>query len=83
MPEMYRFKTVPFGVCNAGKTFQRLMDWLEPRSEPIHLDDIIVCSKSIEEHLNKLDLVLGKLRQAGLKLNKCTLLQKSVVDIWV
>ena len=39
----------------------------------IYLDDIIICSKDIEEHLVRLDEVLGRLEEACLKLkpSKC------------
>lgn len=42
----------------------------------VYLDDLLVISKSIyEDHVQKLDLVLGKLMEVGLKVNlkKCTL----------
>ena len=46
----------------------------------VYLDDIIVFSRSISEHLNKLREVFSRLKQAGLKLkpSKCHLLQKTV-----
>ena len=47
----------------------------------IYLDDIIICSKDIEEHLVRLDEVLGRLEEAGLKLkpSKCDLLKSEVL----
>ena len=33
----------------------------------VYLDDIVIFGKSFEEHLNRLDLVLGRLKEAGLK----------------
>lgn len=46
----------------------------------IYLDDILVFSKSIEEHFNRLDIVFSKLKQNGLKMkpSKCRFFQKSV-----
>ena len=80
----FRFCTMPFGLCNAGATFQRLMDvvmsGLTFEVCLIYLDDVIVFSSTIGEHFVRLKLVLHRLQQAGLKLkpSKCHLLQKSV-----
>jgi len=51
----YRFRRVPFGLCNAGSTFQRVMDLalngLNFNMCLVYLDDIIVFSATVEEHL--------------------------------
>ena len=46
----------------------------------VYLDDIVTFSKTVEEHLERLDAVFSRLRQAGLKLKpeKCKFFQKSV-----
>jgi len=81
---MYRFCTMPFGLCNAGATFQRLMDVVMSGLHLdvclVYLDDIILFSRTVDEHLERLVRVLGRLRSAGLKLKpeKCSLLQRSV-----
>src|SRR5271166_933365 len=81
---MYKFVTTPFGLCNAGATFQRVIDMvLAGLSFDVCLadiDDVIIFSKSIDDHFVRLRLVLERLRNAGLKLkpSKCFLLQKSV-----
>jgi len=81
---MYRFRTMPFGLCNAGATFQRLMDivmtGLNLTVCLVYLDDIICYSLSVEQHLERLTTILQRLRSAGLKLKpeKCSLLQKCV-----
>jgi len=81
---MFRYKTMPFGFCNSGATFQRLMDvvmsGLHFEVCLVYLDDIVLFSKTIDEHLERLVQVLSRLRSAGLKLKpeKCFLLQKSV-----
>ena len=81
---MYRFRTMPFGLCNAGATFQRLMDivmtGLNLNVCLVYLDDIIVYSSTLEQHLERLIRVMESLRIAGLKLKpeKCALFQKSV-----
>ena len=81
---MYRYRTMPFGVCNAGATFQRLMDVVMSGLHLdvclIYFDDIIVFSKTVEKHIERLVRVLRRLRSAGLKLKpeKCSLMQRSV-----
>ena len=80
----WQYKTMPFGLCNAGATFQRLMDAvLNGLSLQIclaYLDDVVVFSRSIEEHLDRLRQVLERLQAAGLKLkpSKCSILQRRV-----
>ena len=81
---MYRFRAMPFGLCNAGATFQRLMDVVMAGLHLdiclVYLDDIIVYSRTPEEHFERLNTVFNRLRQSGLKLKpeKCCLFQKSV-----
>ena len=81
---MYRYRNMPFGLCNAGATFQRLMDvvmsGLHFEVCLVYLDDIVLFSRTCEEHLERLVRVLGRLESAGLKLKpeKCNLMQKSV-----
>jgi len=81
---MYKFRRMPFGLCNAGATFQRLMDTvmsgLHFQVCLIYLDDIIVFTGTTEQHLERIVIVLDRLQAAGLKLKpeKCMLFQKSV-----
>jgi Reverse transcriptase (RNA-dependent DNA polymerase) len=82
--DMYKYLTMPFGLCNAGATFQRLMDIvLSGLTYEIclaYIDDIVIYSRTINEHFDRLRVVLGRLRSAGLKLkpSKCFLFRKSV-----
>jgi len=75
---------MPFGLCNAGATFQRLMDIVMAGLAfdmcLLYLDDIIVFAGSSDQHLERLKIVLERLSKAGLKLkpSKCNMLQKSV-----
>ena len=75
---------MPFELCNAPATFQRLMQavlsGLEWRVCFVYLDDILVCSRSFQEHLQHLNLVIERLRRAGLTLKpqKCYFLQREV-----
>ncbi|KAL5516720.1 hypothetical protein EMCRGX_G002126 [Ephydatia muelleri] len=81
---LFQFKIMPFGLCNAPATFQRLMDrvlgGLKWSSCLVYFDDIIVIGSTFSEHLKHLAAVLTHLRQSGLKLNptKCKLCQQQV-----
>ena len=81
---LYQFRVMPFGLCNAPGTFQRLMEHvlrgLHWCTCLVYLDDIIIFSKTIQDHLTRLAEVLTRLRSAGLKLkpSKCHLLRESV-----
>ncbi|GFT66373.1 transposon Tf2-6 polyprotein [Trichonephila clavipes] len=74
---LYEFKVMPFGLCNAPATFERMMDNLLRHFKwtmcLCYLDDIIVFSETFEDHFIRLRLVLKCLQEAGLKLNskKC------------
>eukprot|EP00731_Ephydatia_muelleri_P004975 Em0002g1151a len=75
---------MPFGLCNAPATFQRLMErvlaGLHWMTCLVYLDDIIIFSRSVETHVKQLKEVLERLKIAGLKIRpkKCHLLQTSV-----
>jgi len=80
----YRFRRVPFGLCNAGSTFQRVMDLalngLNFNMCLVYLDDIIVFSATVEEHMVRLRKIFDRLRAANLKLksSKCSLMRAEV-----
>ena len=69
---LYECKSMPFGLCNAPPTFQRLMQnclgELNLTYCLIYLDDVIVFSQTEEEHLVRMRVVFDKLREHGLKL---------------
>jgi hypothetical protein len=73
---------MPFGLCNTGATFERLVEnVLSNLSWKIYLaylDDIIILSKTFDEHIENLRHVFLRLEKANLKINpkKCTFLQK-------
>ena len=81
---LFQFKVMPFGLCNAPATFQRLMDrvlvGLQWEQCLVYLDDIVVFGKTFEQTLARLRLVMERLKAAGLKLkaSKCKWFQKSV-----
>uniref|UniRef100_A0A388LB16 Reverse transcriptase domain-containing protein n=1 Tax=Chara braunii TaxID=69332 RepID=A0A388LB16_CHABU len=80
----YEFTVMPFGLTNAPATFQRSMndifrDILE-QYVLIYLHDILVYSRTLEEHLRHLHDVLDHLRRYGFyaKLRKCRFAQHKV-----
>ena len=78
----FQYRRMPMGLVGAPSTFQRLINsvfsGLVGNTLFSYLDDIIIFSKSVPEHLEKLNIVLQRLQQAGLKLKltKCALLRK-------
>ena len=82
---LYSWKVMPFGLCNAPSTFERLMEQvlagLHWEVLLVYLDDVIVFAKTIDDELTRLGIVFQRLRQAGLKLKakKCHLFRESVL----
>ena len=79
----YEFVTMPFGLISAPSTFQRLMDNILSGFHEFtvaNLDDILSHSTHWEEHMEHLDILFSKLKQAGLmvKERKCTFVVASV-----
>ncbi|MGL6131243.1 MAG: reverse transcriptase family protein, partial [Fusobacteriaceae bacterium] len=80
---LYEFNRLPFGLCNAPATFQRIMDnifrgcydYVIP-----YLDDIIIFSRSKDEHRLHLRSVMEKLKEAHIYLNKskCKFFKKEI-----
>ncbi len=74
---LYEFQVMPFGLCNAPATFQRLMDsvigHLGKEFVLVYLDDVLIFSRTFEEHVEHLREVLTCIRDANLciKLKKC------------
>ncbi|GBN46545.1 Retrovirus-related Pol polyprotein from transposon 297, partial [Araneus ventricosus] len=79
---LWQFKVMPFGLCNAPATFERLMETvlrgLSSEACLVYLDDIIIVGRTFEEHLNNLRKVFQRLQKANLKLcpKKCRFFQK-------
>ncbi|MGL5707542.1 MAG: reverse transcriptase domain-containing protein, partial [Aeromonas sp.] len=73
----FEFLRMPFGLVNAPATFQRAMDELLAKERfqfvAVYIDDIIIYSKTEEDHKKHLEHVLEILKKSGLKLNdkKC------------
>jgi hypothetical protein len=75
---------MPFGLCNAPATFERLMETvlrgLTYDSCLVYLDDVIVIGRTFQEHIFNFRKVFERFREASLKPypGKCKLLQKDV-----
>ncbi|RDY08045.1 hypothetical protein CR513_07759, partial [Mucuna pruriens] len=72
------YKVMPFGLKNAGATYQRLMDKIFKevigRDIEVYVDDMVAKSKGRENHCETLQRVFGILRRHQLRLNpeKCS-----------
>ena len=75
----FQFEVMPFGLMNAPSTFQRMMDQLFQGLSfaRVYLDDVVVFSKSAEEHISHLLQVFKVIAMSGLKLkiSKCSFAQ--------
>ena len=69
---LFEFTVMPFGLCNAPATFERLMEsvlsGIQWQICLIYLDDIIVAGKTIEDTVNNLSLIFDRFISAGFKL---------------
>jgi len=78
----FQFVVMPFGLCNAPSTFQRLMHTVlsDVPGCLVYQDDIIVSGATKDEHDLRLKAVLAKLKEANLILNleKCVFRKESV-----
>ena len=77
---LFEFNVMPFGLSNAPAVFQELMSVVLQGCNDFataYLDDIMVFSSTLEEHLEHLSIIFGKLKQHNLKLKlkKCSFLQ--------
>lgn len=81
---LYEFKVMPFGLTNARATFQSVMnDIFAPllrKGVLVFMDDILVYTKTLEEHTKLLQQVLQILQsnQFFLKLSKCEFAKPSL-----
>lgn len=81
---LFQFKVLPFGLTNAPATFQRLMDTVLKNFKwqfcLVYMDDVIIFSKSFEEHLIHLESIFKTFQTANLllKLEKCNFCLSSI-----
>ncbi|KAI9552203.1 hypothetical protein GHT06_022542 [Daphnia sinensis] len=82
---LYEWNRLAFGLTNAPGTFQRLMNFVLQeeigKTCLVYLDDIIIFSKTTEDHIKNLNRIFELLDRANLrvKLSKCKFLAKSVI----
>jgi len=81
---LFQFRRMPFGLCNAPATYSRLVQ-LALSSIPastclVYLDDSLVHSNDLEQHMAGIKQVLTAYREAGLKIqpSKCAWFQSKV-----
>ncbi|KAI4881115.1 hypothetical protein NFI96_026358, partial [Prochilodus magdalenae] len=81
---LFQFRVLPFGLCNAPPTFQRVMNTvlagLIYKCCAVYLDDIVIASPTFEQHLLDLREVFLRLEKAGLTLKpgKCQFCRKEL-----
>lgn len=74
---LFEFKVMPFGLCSAPATFQRVMDTvlagLKWQTCLVYLDDVVVFAATFDEHMRRLRAVLNAIKSSGLTLKpeKC------------
>ena len=80
----YQYVRCPMGLTNSPATFQRFMEHVFSDhifvTLLVYLDDLLLFSKNVGEHVEKLETVLELLRKHGLKLkpSKCHILKPEV-----
>ena len=84
---LYQWKRMHFGLCNATATFQRLMAQALTRVTKkygnlvmCYVDDVVIATSTLEDHIDRLDEVFGCMKRAGLKSkpSKCEILRDSI-----
>jgi hypothetical protein len=85
---LYEVLVMPFGLTNAPAVFQRLMQkvlaGLNPEAGPdfvaVYIDDVLIFSHTVTEHLEHLRAVIQRIEEAGLKLKptKCHFARREV-----
>ena len=85
---LFEFQVMPFGLMNSPAVFQRLMQQvlagLNPAEGPefvsVYIDNILIFSANLEDHIGYLKLVLERITQVNLKLkpSKCHFIRKEV-----
>ena len=82
---LFQFNVLPFGLVNAPRTFQRMMDVLLAGLKwyacLIYIDDIVIFGRTFEEHTSRLKTVLTRIGDAGLKLKlkKCSFAARNLL----
>ena len=84
---LFRWKRMPFGLCNATATFQRLMAHAligvtkkYGNLVMCFVDDVVIATPTLEDHIERLDEVFACMKRSGLKSkpSKCEILKDSI-----
>ena len=84
---LFQWKRMPFGLCNATATFQRLMAHAligvtkkYGNLVMCYVDDVVIATPTLEDHIERLDEVLACMKRSGLKCkpSKCEILKDSI-----
>ena len=84
---LFQWKRMPFGLCSATATFQRLMaQALTSVTKKYgnlimcYVDDVVIATPTLEDHIERLEEVFSCMKQAGLKCkpSKCEILRDSI-----
>jgi hypothetical protein len=81
---LFEYLFMPFGLRNATQTFQRFMDSLLKHLPFVfcYLNDIIIASNSLEEHIKHLRQIFTILQENSLQINpaKCVFAAAAAVE---
>ena len=84
---LFQWKRMPFGLCNATATFQRLMAHAligvtkkYGNLVMCYVDDVVIATPTPEDHIERLDEVFACMKRSGLKCkpSKCEILKDSI-----
>ena len=84
---LFQWKLMPFGLCNATATFQRLMAHAligvtkkYGNLVMCYVDDVVIATPTLEDHIERLDEVFACMKRSGLKCkpSKCEILKDSI-----
>ena len=84
---LFQWKRMPFGLCNATATFQRLMAHAligvtkkYGNLVVCYVDDVVIATPTLEDHIERLDEVFACMKRSGLKCkpSKCEILKDSI-----
>ncbi|KAG0420283.1 Retrovirus-related Pol polyprotein from transposon opus, partial [Dictyocoela roeselum] len=69
--QCFVFTRMPFGLCNAPRTFQENMEIISETLDFVHiyLDNILIFSKSYEDHFEHLKIVFERLKRHNVSIN--------------
>ena len=85
--ELFQWKRMPFGLCNATATFHRLMAHAligvtnkYGNLVMCYVDDVVIATPTLEDHIERLNLVFACMKRSGLKYkpSKCEILKDSI-----